>query len=70
MQFCVHPSYSVKADAEGIAFAADNINLLNDQVIFWLGTVKSDTIEGSMKWFAKGTTQLFWGTLKYKNEEK
>jgi len=63
-------SYSVKADAEGIAFAADNINLLNDQVIFWLGTVKSDTIEGSMKWFAKGTTQLFWGTLKYKDEEK
>ena len=33
-------------------------------------SVSDDTIEGTMKWFAQGTTQMFWGTLKYKDEEK
>jgi len=64
-------SYSVKGDSSVIAFAADNINLLNGgETIFWLGAVKNDTIEGTMKWFSKGMTKMFWGTLKYKDEEK
>lgn len=65
--------YNVKIDSSGakniISFISIN-KRNNEEVIIWQGAITGNEIKGSMKWFAMGMTKIFFGTLKYKDQEK
>lgn len=66
-------NYLVKVDSltSGITISFVSISKKNnEEMLLWQGSISGDTIKGTMKWFAMGMTKIFFGTLKYKDQEK
>jgi|ERR1035437_8961174 hypothetical protein len=66
-------NYLVKVDSSSAVTTISFVSISkrdNKEMLLWQGTVTGDTIKGSMKWFAMGMTKIFYGTLKYKDQEK
>jgi hypothetical protein len=65
--------YIVKADSSTGGTTISFVSLSkkdNEEMLLWQGSVTGDQIQGTMKWFAQGMTKIFFGTLKYKDQEK
>jgi|ERR1051325_3364997 hypothetical protein len=41
-----------------------------DQILYWQGVTNGDTLIGMYSWYARQKSKMFFGSLKYKGEDK